>query len=760
MIRLALLRLFYKPRAAYLALLLPVVLLTSACSLDSTGTDAVKKTADKPPAIKKQVKKAPTPKLPPGPSPAEQAAEQLLFQGDQFTLDDQLDQAIFAFQQLIKRYPETPFVSEALVRLADIHLRRNERQAAERALQSAARYVKHPAADRAAWKLAMLYDHDGDQERAWPYWARLAKAGQFQHQGAWARLIDSYFSTGSKDNSIIFLRNLPQTNLEQPQLRHFLNAATFQTQTRLEDLLSFQPASSPLRRPLHLILGDKLAENQQLDEAKKHWKKAAGLPGEASPVNSADEQSSSESQDTIPPSSTDLLGALMLQADSAFNTDQTNDLLPDHESPLENSDRDTLPETSRSQLKQEALIRLGETVSSETPLHVGLLLPLTSRYARLGQNLIQGALQALSDYRDVSITLRVEDTGGEPQSAQDAFHRLMDGDVDLIIGPLVHDAAQAVIPLARRQGIPLIALNPHLELLQAGEVAPNEGVDSAPVFLNAFHPTHQAHVMARHAVQIAQRQRFAILAPDSDFGTLMTQAFTEKVESLGGSVVRVVRFPANTRDYSDSIKALAHLSKESTKQRIRLVWKSPSLDPSDPTRPQQERDLEPWVDFDALFLPVSAEQVRLIAPQASFFNIRMPDVAFLGVSLWNQPDKLLSEGTDYLQGAVFCDSGQQERSHFQAVFSSIWTQPPYSITHLVYDSVALLAQLRRDERLGGPEWQAGMTRPMGFIGSSGQLQLLESGLSQRHYQLLQIQREGIVPLTSALHATDKRTNPL
>lgn len=379
----------------------------------------------------------------------------------------------------------------------------------------------------------------------------------------------------------------------------------------------------------------------------------------------------------------------------------------------------------------EARRRLHPNVQ-ETPLMVGLLLPLSDRWTNLGKHLIKSAYKALMDHRDANIELIIADSGASAEVSREAVMMLHSKGVQVIIGPVFHTATQAAIEVAAIQNIPLISMNPHRE----GDMPlPN-------IYANAFHPEQQARAMARYAVLVKKHHRIAILAPESDYGRSVARLFTDEVESLGESVVRVVHYPDKSLDFSPWIKALVHMDPKMLPKRLSDARHTLVLDPTDLPPPTKREDLEPWADFDALFLPVTAKEIRLIAPQAAFFNIISPHVELLGTALWNRPE-LLESGTDYLRGAVFCDTQMAEREYFDQTFNKAFGEKSTLLSSLTYDSVAILAQLLRDQRLGGPSWSKGLTRTSGFLGSSGRVRFLDNGQSRRPYHLFKIKRKKI-----------------
>ncbi|MBF0191743.1 MAG: penicillin-binding protein activator [Magnetococcales bacterium] len=383
----------------------------------------------------------------------------------------------------------------------------------------------------------------------------------------------------------------------------------------------------------------------------------------------------------------------------------------------------------------EAMRRLSQENQEQPGLTAGLMIPMSGASASMGNTLVMAARKALADHRDVNLHLEVADSGGSAESAKAAVENLVSRGSQIILGPVFHPEAMAAAKAAQAANIPIIPLNPRTEILAVG----------GATHLNAFHPDAQARVMARYAVQQAGLKRFAILAADSDYGQLQAQTFANEVVALGGIVTRSILFPEQETDFSNALKMLVNLDPEAVKSRLTSARSAMLLDPLDRPAPRAEKELEPLVDFDTLFLPATAKQVRMIAPQAALFQIRTPQVTLLGTSLWNRPELL--EDADTLAGATFCDIDMNAREQFGAAHKKILGVAPVpALSMLTYDGIAILAQLLRDQRLGGPEWHQGLTRDNSFHGSAGPVRFLPDGSSERFYHLYRVQERKIVPL--------------
>ncbi|MBF0426696.1 MAG: penicillin-binding protein activator [Magnetococcales bacterium] len=376
-----------------------------------------------------------------------------------------------------------------------------------------------------------------------------------------------------------------------------------------------------------------------------------------------------------------------------------------------------------AQTASEAQRRLQPALAAtgDGPFRVGLLLPLSGRHTAIGEHLLHAAQQALADFPDVTIELLVEDSAGVVDRALAGVERLAAQNVKLIIGPVFLAPAKAAAEAAHRRGIPIMPLNPHQDILRAGNLAqrPQQGGqqpsgDSYPdILLNAFLPEQQAEAMANYAIGVRGLRRFAVLSPASPYGEMTGRAFVREALRVGGQLARVADFPEDGSDFTQAMQNLAQATP----------------------------------GFDALFIPARADQVRLIAPQAANVNISVAKVAFLGTALWNNPDLLLADGTDYLNGSLFCDTDPFLRKQFESRYQQLWGSRPPALSQLVYDSVAILVQALRDQRLGGANWRQVLMRPEGFYSSSGRVRFLRNGLSQREYHFFQVTPEGIKTLT-------------
>ena len=287
---------------------------------------------------------------------------------------------------------------------------------------------------------------------------------------------------------------------------------------------------------------------------------------------------------------------------------------------------------------------------------MGLLLPLSGRSRAYGERALRGALlaadllQATVPAPSAALELRVRDTGSNPDRAAQAVEELQQEGVVALLGPPDAQELQQAVPRAESLGVPLL------------DMAPDPARRGQLVFKLVRPRAHAADALTRAARQAGARTA-AILAPDSDYGRQMAQAFTEAARAQGLTLVADVRFPQTSTTFIDPVK--------------RLQAAHP----------------------DALLIPAAASQLALIAPQLSASGLtRVPGVKPLGklASIYATCDGInstfLNSTTKYLEGAVlgpafYADLNNPLIAAFLERYRAAYGEEPTALDAIAYDAV-------------------------------------------------------------------------
>lgn len=180
--------------------------------------------------------------------------------------------------------------------------------------------------------------------------------------------------------------------------------------------------------------------------------------------------------------------------------------------------------------------------------HIALLLPLTGKWAAAGQALRDGFMtmhyQHMAAHSNVqssaaNVQIDLVDSSASPDFLA-TYQQVVAKGAQLVIGPLEREQVQA---LANQSSLPVttLALNNPL----------SEGRAVDTLFQFSLNPEDDVGQVVS-AAAANQYRRALVIAPRGERGERLVQAFTQRWQSLGGSVEQV-RYAPNTGNYSAAI---------------------------------------------------------------------------------------------------------------------------------------------------------------------------------------------------------------
>lgn len=336
------------------------------------------------------------------------------------------------------------------------------------------------------------------------------------------------------------------------------------------------------------------------------------------------------------------------------------------------------------------------------PVKVALLVPLSGANAELGKAMLEAAQLALFTTASERLTLIPRDTAGAGGAGGAARSVVSEG-AQLILGPLVAADVEAVKPIAADAKVNVIAF------------ATQSQVAGGNVFLMGFLPRQEVV----RAVSFARQRglsRFAALAPNTQYGRLMTEALREAAAASGGSVGRIEYFDARGSDGAAAVQRLLS---------------SASVVPAPP-------------GFDALLLPLGGDQLKQTARQLRDAGIGTAQVRLLGSGLWDEPSVVAEPA---LHGGWFAASSPEHRREFESRFQATYGRQAPRLASLAFDAAALAAVLGKDG--GNPFTREAILNPSGFTGIDGLFRFTPQGLVQRGLAVLEVGPQGITVVSPA-----------
>jgi branched-chain amino acid transport system substrate-binding protein len=250
---------------------------------------------------------------------------------------------------------------------------------------------------------------------------------------------------------------------------------------------------------------------------------------------------------------------------------------------------------------------------------IGLICPLTGRFAPLGKEFLRGATVAIREAREYGVTgveLVVGDSRSNALDAMEAALALIEDEaVDAIVGGVLSSTTIAAAQAAQ-----------HAATVLYSPVASEEGIAGIGDHIFQRSQDYETEVAAIARVVCLEMglRRIAFMAEDSQRWHSLAELFRREVEGLGGTLCAEDFYEQGSTDFKLNIERIRKAAPE------------------------------------ALFIPSNTEDLVLILPQLSFYEF---GAQLLGTSSWNSRKLLRMTGRD-MEGAVFpsedvSDSGEE-----------------------------------------------------------------------------------------------------
>ena len=230
------------------------------------------------------------------------------------------------------------------------------------------------------------------------------------------------------------------------------------------------------------------------------------------------------------------------------------------------------------------------------PVHIALLLPLSSRHSAAARAIHDGFTAMHQSEYSNQPRISIIDSGEEVSLIANYYRLAVKQGADFVIGPLGKEAAQQLIQTT------------HLSqpTLLLGSIENQRPPPNAMIF--ALNPEHEARQVAKRAYLEGFRN-VAVLFPESSWGERSALAFSDYWTRLGGHITQQRSYLETINDFSSSIKQLLGVDLSEERKRQLAATLGTQLE----FQPRRRQDI------DFVFLVAKAKTARLVKPQLNFY---------------------------------------------------------------------------------------------------------------------------------------------
>lgn len=354
----------------------------------------------------------------------------------------------------------------------------------------------------------------------------------------------------------------------------------------------------------------------------------------------------------------------------------------------------------------------GRALPGEAPGRIAAVLPLSGSPAlrTFAQGVRDGIEAAIaSSPLDGAVEVEFLDDAGEIAQVTERVREAESGGVAAILGPLQDDALQAAV-LARGGPVPIVSPTANELPADAGQVYSLGSVDpGAPLAL------------ADWAAAVGLDQ-VVVLHPSRGPSAEEARIFVERLNELGGSVLRSLTYDPGATSFRDQMQAVQGL------------------------RPA------------ALVLPVPATDVQAIASQAAFYALDTLGIQLMGTAAWGDAGVRAAVSTRYTDGVITASPRLVEgeggfdrfvdgyETHFQRSLAD--AQAPA----LGWDAASLILRVLENGARGPAAVAAALEEVDDFDGATGMLSV-DGGRILRRHDVFCVENAGLVALPDGTRPT-------
>ncbi len=404
---------------------------------------------------------------------------------------------------------------------------------------------------------------------------------------------------------------------------------------------------------------------------------------------------------------------------------------------------------------------------------VGALLPMSGKYKAFGETTLRGLQLAL---KGSDVELLVKDTQGDPTLTARLVEQLaFDDGVIAIIGPLLAEDAKRAALVAEELQVPLITLSRAEGLT---EIGPH-------IFRTMVTNQQQAEALADYAMGTLGYKTFAILHPNTPFGVELSNEFWDAIEKRGGQIRGIESYDHDQKTFTEEAKRLAgryYLEDRGDYfEKIREIRET--ITDEFRRRKAMEKmkaGLDPVIDFEAMLIPDSWQQVSLVAPALAVEDIitnacdkkdleriqkttgkdKLKTVTLLGPSTWSSPKgasgdpQLIERGGKYVLCSVYVEafyetSDRPSTRAFVSAFREAHRDASITLLDAVgYDSGAMVRSVLEKNAPGSrAAFREVLQHVKDFQGATGSLTIDDAREARRQLYLLNITTKGVKEVT-------------
>ena len=314
-------------------------------------------------------------------------------------------------------------------------------------------------------------------------------------------------------------------------------------------------------------------------------------------------------------------------------------------------------------------IQKKSNLQNEKVLKIGVLLPLSGEFQKVGESFLKAIQLALYDISNKNIKIFPKDSKANPLDTYKAAKELEELGVKIVIGPIFYESLERLDEI---NNITFISLTNKTQKIPKNTIAFGINIDSQMDALKKYFDE----------INIAKT---LLLSPKSEF--VYQSKLIKKKDIL--KFYRTYSYDTNPKKITGEIEKITKYRerKKDLERRIKILEKS--------ELPKDKRELKKLeqmhtlgkVNFDSVFVIDFGERLKSVLTSFMFSDVPTDQVYFFAVNQWFDETFFEENATQNLH---FPSINYKNLKKFNRKYMKTYNENPYKVSILAYDALGLI----------------------------------------------------------------------
>jgi hypothetical protein len=357
-------------------------------------------------------------------------------------------------------------------------------------------------------------------------------------------------------------------------------------------------------------------------------------------------------------------------------------------------------------------------------LNIALMLPLSGKHYQIGNSLLNSAQLALEKKNNKKIKFTIIDTGDEEQLLS-RLYRVLEDEIDIIIGPVFSDKVNQVREITKNKAIPIIALSNNSE------------IQDNRLYVFGLKLEDEIKELLTYSIN-RNLKKYAVLVPRNEFGSRVEKEIKQFQSKNNLSSFVFNFYNPDSPDFYDVSKNVSNFEvrKTNLEKKIKLLERENSEKAKEELKKLKKLDTYGELNFEALIIfAQNFQEVSNFSSILPYYDVDPKKVQYIGSSLWAKNLSLKEPG---LENGYFTSLDIDNQKKFENMYLEIFNSKPHPLATLSYDIVGLISNLHQDKNNFTIKK---LHNSNGFIGMNGWFKMTSDGNVLRQPKIYKIKKQ-------------------